>query len=114
MPRTSTKAPTFKSESEEADWYAIPAGRRSAEREFVRAIKEGTLMVNSAGLKIPGTDPKVLEEIMKRAMANTTRAISLRIPVTDIARAKQIAASHGVGYQTVLKDAIRKGLKKAG
>ena len=76
MPRKSTKAPTFKSESEEADWYASPAGRRSAEREFVHAIKEGTLIVNSTGLKIKGTDPKVLEEILKRAMANTTRAIS--------------------------------------
>jgi hypothetical protein len=29
-------------------------------------------------------------------------------------RAKRIAAETGVGYQTVLKQAIREGLKKAG
>jgi predicted DNA binding CopG/RHH family protein len=65
-------------------------------------------------LKIQETDPRVLEGIVEQAIANTTRAISLRIPITDLARAKQIAAKQGIGYQTVLKDAIRKGLKKAG
>ncbi len=114
MPRKSTKAPTFKSESEEADWLASPAGRRSALREFTRAIKDGTLVVNPTGLKIQRTDPKVLDGIVKQAMENATRAISIRIPVTDLARAKQIAAKQGVGYQTVLKDAIREGLKKTG
>jgi predicted DNA binding CopG/RHH family protein len=32
--------------------------------------------------------------------------------VADLERAKRIAAKEGIGYQTVLKRAIRAGLKK--
>jgi predicted DNA binding CopG/RHH family protein len=32
--------------------------------------------------------------------------------VADIEAAKRIAAKRGIGYQTVLKQAIREGLKK--
>jgi ABC-type branched-subunit amino acid transport system substrate-binding protein len=104
--------PAFKSEAEEADWYATPAGRRLTQREFERAIKEGTLMVNPRGLNIPRTDPKILAELLARAKEKATQAISLRVSVADIEAAKKIAANRGVGYQTVLKQAIRDGLKK--
>jgi ABC-type branched-subunit amino acid transport system substrate-binding protein len=112
MRRKSTEMPAFKSEAEEADWYATPAGRRQTQREFERAIKEGTLMVNPQGLNIPRTDPKILSELLARAKEKATQAISLRVSVADIEAAKKIAANRGVGYQTVLKQAIRDGLKK--
>lgn len=112
MPRESTEMPNFKSKTEEADWYATPAGRRQTQREFERAIKDGTLMVNPKGLSIPRTDPKVLAELLARAKEKATQAISLRVSVADIEAAKKIAAKRGVGYQTVLKQAIREGLKK--
>ncbi len=51
---------------------------------------------------------------MEQAKENATRAISLRIPIADLERAKRIAEKNGVGYQAVLKRAIRDGLKKAG
>jgi predicted DNA binding CopG/RHH family protein len=51
---------------------------------------------------------------MEQAKQNATRAISIRIPITDLERAKQIAQKAGVGYQTVLKKAIRERLKRAG
>ena len=98
---------------EEADWYATPKGRRETERQFARAIKAGTLN-RSEGLKIKSTDPKILEELMERAKQSATQAISIRIPVADLERAKRIAKKTGAGYQTVLKEAIREGLKKAG
>ena len=44
----------------------------------------------------------------------TTRAISIRIPIADLERAERIADKTGVGYQAVLKRAIREGLKEAG
>jgi len=113
MPRKSTDAPRFKSETEEPDWYATPQGRRQTQREFARAIRDGTID-RSAGSKIGKTDPKVLERLMEQAKRNATRSISIRVPIADIEQAQQIAERTGVGYQTVLKQAIRKGLKRAG
>jgi hypothetical protein len=102
-----------KSEAAEAGWYATPEGRRQTRREFARAVKEGTL-VRSGGSRIAKTDPKVIEELMEQAKRNATRPISLRVPIADLERAQRIAASAGVGYQTVLKEAIRVGLRERG
>ena len=113
MPRKSANVPRFKSDREEADWYATPEGRRQTQREFARALRAGTLG-RSAGLKAAKTDPRILEQLMERAKERASRPISLRIPIADLERAKRIAEAAGVGYQTVLKRAIRQGLKKAG
>jgi hypothetical protein len=43
MPRKSTNAPMFKSEAEEAGWYATPDSLRQTQRESVRALRAGTL-----------------------------------------------------------------------
>jgi predicted DNA binding CopG/RHH family protein len=51
---------------------------------------------------------------MEQAKESATRAISIRIPIADLERASRIAGQTGVGYQTVLKRAIREGLKRAG
>jgi predicted DNA binding CopG/RHH family protein len=51
---------------------------------------------------------------MDEAKRNATRSISLRVPIADLEHAQQIAERTGVGYQTVLKRAIREGLKRAG
>jgi predicted DNA binding CopG/RHH family protein len=56
----------------------------------------------------------VLEKLLEQAKQSATRPISIRIPITDLERAKQIAEDTGTGYQTVLKQAIREGLKKVG
>jgi predicted DNA binding CopG/RHH family protein len=40
--------------------------------------------------------------------------VSIRLSIADIERAKYIASRRGTGYQTVLKEAIRVGLKRAG
>jgi predicted DNA binding CopG/RHH family protein len=44
---------------------------------------------------------------------SATRSISIRVPIADLEQARQIAEKTGVGYQTVLKQAIREGLKRA-
>jgi predicted DNA binding CopG/RHH family protein len=113
MPRTSTDAPKFKSDAEEADWYATPQGRRQTRREFARALKDGNA-IRPAGAKILKTDSNVLLQLMEQAKQSATRAISIRIPITDLEQAHRIAEKTGVGYQTVLKQAIRKGLKRTG
>jgi len=111
MPRNSSNSPRRKSEVAEADWYATPEGRRQTQREFARALRKGTLQ-RSDGLKVTKTDPIVLEKLMAQAKESATRPISIRIPIADLERAKQIAEDTGAGYQTVLKQAIREGLKK--
>ncbi len=113
MPRKSTKVPRLKSDAEDPDWYASSEGRKQTQREFARAIAAGTL-VRSDGLKIAKTAHKTLEQLMEQAKATATRAISIRIPIVDLERAKRVAKETGVGYQAVLKRAIREGLKRAG
>jgi len=113
MVRKSTNVPRFKSDAEEADWYATAEGRRLTQREFARALRAGTLS-RSAGLKVTKTDPTILKNLMEQAKESATRAISIRVPIADLERAKRIAEETGAGYQTVLKQAIHEGLKKAG
>ena len=98
---------------EEADWYATPQGRRQTQREFARALKMGTA-TRSVGIIVTKTDPKILQQLMEQAKETATRAISIRIPIADLERARRVAEETGVGYQTVLKQAIREGLKRAG
>jgi len=95
----------------EAAWYTSAEGRKQTQREFERALKRG-LVVRSEGSHIPMSDTKVLAELVERAKSNTTKPISIRVPVTDLESARRIARRQGVGYQTVLKRAIRVGLKK--
>ena len=113
MPRKSPKVSEPKPALEETDWYASPAGRRQTQREFERALKNGTL-IRSSGSRIPRTNPDVLETLLKQAKANATRPVSLRLSIADIELAKGIASKRGIGYQTVLKQAIHKALKRAG
>lgn len=97
----------------EADWYASPEGRKQTQREFERALKGATL-TRSSGYKIPRTEPAILRELLERAKLNATRPVSIRLSVADIERAKGIGLKRGLGYQTVLKEAIHRGLKRAG
>jgi hypothetical protein len=95
----------------EAVWHVTPEGRRRTQREFERALKRGEVL-RSKGSAIPPTDAKLLVELVEKAKANATKAISIRVPIADLERARAIAERGGVGYQTVLKRAIREGLRK--
>ena len=90
-----------------------PKGAGKTQREFERALRDGTL-VRSSGSRIPRTNPAVLKTLLEQAKANATRPVSIRLSVADIELAKNIASKRGTGYQTVLKEAIRYGLKRAG
>ena len=113
MPRKSKKLSESRSETEETDWYRSPEGRRQTQREFERALKNGTL-IRSSGSPIPRTNPAVFETLLKQAKVNATRPVSIRLSIADIELARSIASKQGIGYQTVLKQAIRNGLKRAG
>ncbi len=91
----------------------MPARRDAGKRNGNSSVplKRGAILP-SEGSTIRLTGAKVLAELVEKAKANVTKAISIRLPVTDLDRAQQIAAKEGIGYQTVLKRAIRAGLKK--
>jgi hypothetical protein len=112
MPRKSTKLHESTARTGEPYWYASPEGRRQTQREFERALRDGAL-IRSSGARIPRTNPGVLKTLLE-AKAKATRPVSIRLPVADIELAKKIASKRGAGYQTVLKEAIRYGLKRAG
>jgi hypothetical protein len=113
MPRKSAGLTESRSETEQADWYATPEGRRRTQREFERALRDGAI-IHSSGARMPRTDPKVFERLLEQAKASATRPVSIRVPIADIELAKSIASKQGIGYQTVLKQAMRKGLRRAG
>ena len=113
MPQKSIKIHKSRSNTEEADWYSSAAGRRQTQREFERALKDG-MLIRSFGARTPRTNPGVLRALLEQAKAKATRPVSIRLPVADIELAKNIASKRGLGYQTVLKEAIRRGLKRAG
>lgn len=110
MPRRSKEQ--IEAEAIEAAWYASPAGRRQTQREFERALKDGTLH-RSTGANIPRTDPRELAALVEQAKAKATKAISIRLPLADLESAQQLAARQGIGYQTLLKRIIHQALKKA-
>lgn len=116
MARSSKKSkiekvePTaFASEAEAAAWFDSPAGRRHASRVLREAVREGTLIVETG---LP--DPAKLQKLMEGARQAVTKAISLRISQGDLEEAQRVAKRRGVGYQTVLKEIISAGLKRAG
>ncbi|HEV2445373.1 MAG TPA: hypothetical protein VGS58_05605 [Candidatus Sulfopaludibacter sp.] len=47
-----------------------------------------------------------------RRGAVPTRNVSVRLPVTDIERARKLAEKRGVGYQTVIKTLLHQALRK--
>lgn len=88
-PTPAPKIPKFKSEAEEAAWWD------AHEEYIVDRLKKYGRVVRPLQAEAP------------------TKAISIRVPVDDLERAQAIAREKGIGYQTVLKEAIREGLKRA-
>jgi hypothetical protein len=142
MARKSTKTktpaapPYFQSEAEEADWLDSPAGRRFTSHGYVEAMKNGVIESEARtpeearavlaearvsnrvvrflhGYPVKPTDPAVLQQLMDSVKAKQTQAVSLRLPVADIEAAKALAVKVGVGYQTLLKEIISNGLRRA-
>lgn len=76
-------APEFRSEAEEAAWW-------DKHQDLVAdlLLKHG------------------------RRGAVPTKNVSVRLPVTDIERARKLAEKRGVGYQTLIKTLLHEALKK--
>jgi predicted DNA binding CopG/RHH family protein len=89
--------PKFKTESQEADWWASREGR-----EFV---KERSAETRRSGAKLPGSR-------LVAALKKSSVQIAIRIPEHDLDQARKIATRKGIGYQTLLKMLVHEGLER--
>lgn len=76
-------APKFRSEAEEAEWWD-----RHQELVTDLLLKHG-----------------------RRAVV-PTKPVTVRLPVTDIDKARQLAEGQGIGYQTLIKVLLHDALKR--
>jgi predicted DNA binding CopG/RHH family protein len=62
-----------------------------------------------------GKTPKQFESppVARSVEREATRAISIRLAVADIERAKALAKAKGIGYQTLIRMLVRESLERA-
>jgi predicted DNA binding CopG/RHH family protein len=90
--------PLFKTEAEEADWWASAEGRaylkqKSADSRLSRTKAKGSSLVAALNKQ-------------------TSVQIAIRLPEADLTQARKIAGRKGIGYQTLLKMFVREGLQR--
>jgi predicted DNA binding CopG/RHH family protein len=96
MIKRTLEMPKFKSEGEEADWWASPAGRAYVSRKSAEGHRKKTRAAGSSLVAKLSKKPSV--------------QIAIRLPEADIVQAREIADRKGIGYQTLLKMFVREGL----
>jgi predicted DNA binding CopG/RHH family protein len=89
--------PAFKSESEEAKWWY--AKRARLDKDLVEAAKKSKRL-DQASLKA-------------RLVASKSRVVSIRLPETDLALAREQAVQKGLPYQTYIKSVLHQALRQA-
>jgi predicted DNA binding CopG/RHH family protein len=98
MARKALEIPKFKSESEEADWWASPAGRDFLSKKS-RALEE-------KGIQPAGS--RLVAQLSKKRSIQ----IAIRLAEADVEEARKIAERKGIGYQTLLKTLVHEGLQR--
>jgi hypothetical protein len=99
MSRKTAQIPKFKTESQEADWWASPTGRAYVKRRSADARSKGTKAVGSS--------------LIAKLNQKRSVQIAIRLPAADLVQARKIADRKGIGYQTLLKMFVREGLLRA-
>jgi hypothetical protein len=98
MSKKDLQMPKFKSEGEEADWWASRAGRSYLKQKSAAARSRGTTARGS--------------NLVAKLSEQRSTQIAIRLPGTDLAQARKIAARKGIGYQTFLKMLVHEGLAR--
>jgi predicted DNA binding CopG/RHH family protein len=93
---TGMKVPKFATEAEEARWWDSNAGK--VESRLLAALRTGTAQV--------GTAQRLARE------ARESKNITIRMPVAEIERARELAGKKGIGYQTYMKMLLREALDR--
>ena len=90
------KPPRFDNEAQEAQWWDQHQGQ--VEENLATAIRERTVQRDSARL--------LLRE--RRESKN----ITIRVPLDDLERARQLSAKRGLAYQTYMKMLLHEALDR--
>ena len=90
------KIPEFESETEEARWW--DEHRDLVEENLIGAMRDGTAQRGSA------------QRLVKEARAS--KNITIRMPLTDLERARQLSARKGLAYQTYIKMLLHEALDR--
>jgi predicted DNA binding CopG/RHH family protein len=90
------RVPEFKTEDEEAKWWASREGRA-----FLKQQSNATPRKERRG-----------SPFVAKLMRESSVQIALRLPAPDIAKAREIADRKGIGYQTLLKMLVHEGLRR--
>jgi predicted DNA binding CopG/RHH family protein len=98
MNRKIPVIPTFKGESEEADWWASRAGREYVKLKAADAQTEGSKARGSS--------------LVAKMNRKSSVQIAIRLPQADLAQARKLAERKGLGYQTLLKVLVHEGLAR--
>ncbi len=94
--KPATKVPKFKSEDEEATWWASADGR-----EFLKHQSSvSTLQKKNGSTLVAGLS------------RTSSVQIALRLPAPDVAKAREIADRKGIGYQTLMKMIVHECLRR--
>jgi predicted DNA binding CopG/RHH family protein len=88
---TKIVIPRFKSETEEAQWW--DAHPEVVTALFLKAKKEGRL------------------ERLPR-IRGATKSVTIRLPITDLETAQEIADQRGLPYQTFIKGLLHQALER--
>jgi hypothetical protein len=101
MDRKMSDIPKFRNESDEADWWASRAGKAYVKKKAAAAQSEGSKPRGST-----------LVAKMNKMNRKSSVQIAIRLPQTDLARARELAERRGLGYQTLLKMLVHEGLSR--
>lgn len=90
--------PKFINEAQEADWWTSREGREFLKQKAAGTAKKGGAPRGSG----------LVGQLNKAASVQ----IALRLPEPDVAKARELAARKGIGYQTLLKMLVHEGLRR--
>lgn len=90
------KVPRFTTEAEEAKWWD----------DHMNVVEGNLLELMKSGTAQRGGPRRVIQE--RRESKN----ITIRIALTDIERARALAAKKGIGYQTLMKMLLKEALDR--
>lgn len=91
--------PVFPSEAEEAAWW--DSHQDLVEQGFLEEAAAGTLGRGRVAKRAAAAKP-----------SGASPTLTLRVPETDISRARALAARKGLRYQTLLQMLIHEGLER--
>jgi predicted DNA binding CopG/RHH family protein len=90
------RIPEFESEAQEARWW--DEHKDLVEENLIAAMRDGTTQRGSA------------QRLSKEARAS--KNITIRMPLADLERARQLSAKKGLAYQTLIKMLLHEALDR--